>query len=112
GGEIGHALARISAEPRPRRGDVLLERALGDAEGRARDDEGEEGEPRQAEDRRSIDGAAGTGTALAGLGREGAVLGHEDVVDDDILAAGAGEAAHIPGVDHRIVAGGQQEYAV
>ena len=57
-------------------------------------------------------------TSLPGLGppvicstARRAVVRHEHVLDRDILAAGAGEADHVPGVDDRVVARRQQEDA-
>ena len=58
-----------------------------------------------------IDLAARVGAAGDLLDGDAAVGRDEHVVDRDILAAGAGQADHVPGVDDRVVAGRQQEDA-
>ena len=86
------ALAGVGAERACASSRRIARARPGDAERAAGDDEGEEREPGRRKIGAGLTALPGLGAALAGLGRERAVVGHEDVVDDDVLAAGAGEA--------------------
>src|SRR5205814_6870242 len=56
--------------------------------------------------------AAPIWAALDPLGRESTIGRNKNVFELDVLAAGAGEADHVPGVDDRVVARGHQKHAV
>ena len=109
--EIGEVAAGIVAGAGARRLGEILDRALRDAERDAGDAEGEQADRRQPVQHRRVDLAARVGAAGDPLDREAAVIRDEHVVDRDILAAGAGQADHVPGVDDRVIAGRQQEDA-
>ena len=99
GREIGDLPAGRSGDARAHRSRELLDRGLRDAEHGGAVDEAEERVPGELVERAVIGGAAGMRRALA-VGRgERAMLGHEDIVGGDVLAAGAGKTHRMPIVD-------------
>src|SRR5205085_7286460 len=105
--EIGEVGRGGAAGARRRRLREILDRALGDAERYAGDAEREETDRRQLIQHRGVDAAARVGAAGDLPDRDGTVFRHKHVVDRDILAAGAGEADDLPGIDDREIAGRQ-----
>ena len=90
----------------------LRHRALRDAERRRRHDVGEHVEHRQAIERAGVHAGPRRRAAFHEIDRQRAVLGHEDVLHFDVVAAGAAQSRRVPGVDDAVVARGQQEHAV
>ena len=89
----------------------MLDRAAGDAERDAGDGKGEQADRRKLVQGPGIEFAAAIGAALDPLGGEGAIGRHKHIGNFDILAAGGGEADHLPGVDDRVVTRRHQEHA-
>src|SRR5437016_7439176 len=104
GDKIGEVAPGVVARAGAHRLDEILDRPLRDAERYAGDAEREQADRRQLVQHRMIDDAARVRTAGDLLDGERAIFRHEYVVYRDILAAGAAEADHVPGIDDRVVA--------
>src|SRR5215469_12471263 len=89
----------------------MLDGALRNAERNPRDAEREEADRRQLIQHRGVDRTSGVWPTSDLVDRQRAVFGYQDVLDHDVLAAGAGKADDLPGVDDRVVLGRKQEDA-
>ena len=107
-GEVGHAVRRArdraARDPGARRLEIILERALRRAD-RDRGEAGRDVAQHGHGERRVVRIELGAGRAARGrLGKgQHAMRRHEHVVEHERLAAGPGEADHVPGVVDRII---------
>ena len=86
----------------------LVERAMRRAQRRADEAVRERREQRQAEQIVGIRGSAGRAAVAREHDVEHAVLGHQGVLHDDVVAAGGGEPDHVPGVLDRVLLARQE----